>query len=439
MVARKVAVIGTGYVGLTTGACLASLGHQVVCADTDARKVDRLILGEVGILESGLPELVTQGLASGRLRFVVDTLEAVRDAEMIYLCLPTPMGVGGVADLGAVESVLAQTRTALPPGSIVINKSTVPVGTGERTRELLDRDDVSVVSNPEFLREGTAVADFLNPDRVIVGSDDRDAAERVADLYAGLAAPTVVTDTASAELAKYVANGFLAMKLSYVNAIAELAERLGANAADVTKGMGYDVRIGGSYLSPGPGWGGSCLPKDTQALLHMADLADFEFRLLRATIDTNNRQFQRMVDKIRLAVTGSRRGSLHGVRIGLLGLTFKSGTNDLRDSPALYIGSLLKQAGAELTCYDPTVDVGTQLPDLTGVTVVDDPVLAAKDAEGLVLLTEWPEFRDLNWDELAKATKHPVIVDTRAMLDGAEVSRAGFTYHGLGHQPVSGG
>ena len=311
MFARRIAVVGTGYVGLTTGACLASLGHRVVCADVDAIKVERLRAGDIGIREDGLAELVNEGVAAGRLSFVVGAGAALKEleadgapVEVMFLCVPTPMGVGGIADLNAVEAVIEETRAALPPGCVVVNKSTVPVGTAARTAELLERDDVGVVSNPEFLREGSAVRDFLNPDRIVVGSSQQDAAERVAALYARLGAPTVLTDAASAEMIKYAANCFLAMKLSYVNAMAELCERLDADIADVTEGIGYDKRIGQAFLSPGPGWGGSCLPKDTHALLQVADAADFEFRLLRATIDTNTRQFQRMVDKIRTGGDG---------------------------------------------------------------------------------------------------------------------------------------
>ncbi|KOV84956.1 UDP-glucose/GDP-mannose dehydrogenase family protein [Nocardia sp. NRRL S-836] len=429
MFVRRIAVVGTGYVGLTTGACLASLGHRVVCADVDEAKVDRLSRGEVDILEPGLADLVSGGLASGRLSFVVGASAAVADAEVVFLCVPTPMGVGGIADLNAVESVVDETRDLLPSGCVIVNKSTVPVGTAVRTAELLRRDDVAVVSNPEFLREGSAVHDFLNPDRIVVGCDQQDAAERVAALYARLGAPTVLTDAASAELVKYAANCFLAMKLSYVNAVAELCERLGANITDVTEGMGYDKRIGQSFLNPGPGWGGSCLPKDTHAMLQVADAADFEFRLLRATIDTNERQRQRMVEKVRLAVTGKRGGSLSHVRLGLLGLTFKAGTDDLRDSPALAVAALLKQAGAELVGYDPALAGGT---DLGPVSVVDDPYQAAKDVDALVVLTEWTDFRSLDWGRLAETVRQPVVVDTRNILDPDVIRRAGFTCTSLG-------
>ncbi|MGQ0483315.1 MAG: UDP-glucose dehydrogenase family protein, partial [Pseudonocardia sp.] len=346
MFVRRIAVIGTGYVGLTTGACLASLGHQVVCADIDADKIARLRDGEVTILEPGLPELVTEGLAAGRLEFVVGARNAItpselagkRDAapvEVVYLCVPTPMGAGGAADLKAVEAVAQEIRDLLPRGCVVVNKSTVPVGTAARTKQLLGRRDVAVVSNPEFLREGSAVHDFLNPDRIVVGCDQQDAAERVAALYSRLGAPTLLTDAASAEMVKYAANCFLAMKLSYVNALAELCERLGADVHEVTEGMGYDKRIGQAFLRPGPGWGGSCLPKDTHALMQICDGADFDFPLLAASLETNERQATRMVDKVRAACGGT----LAGKRVGLLGLTFKAGTDDLRNSPALTVAA----------------------------------------------------------------------------------------------------
>ncbi|MGE3285938.1 MAG: UDP-glucose/GDP-mannose dehydrogenase family protein [Pseudonocardia sp.] len=438
MFARRIAVIGTGYVGLTTGACLASLGHTVSCADVDAGKVERLSRGEVDILEPGLEDLVSEGLAAGRLTFVLGAEQALSGpagpAEVVFFCLPTPMGVGGTADLSLVEEVAEQISDSLAPRCVVVNKSTVPVGTAQRIQELLGREDLSVVSNPEFLREGSAVHDFLHPDRIVVGCDEQDAAERVAALYSRLGAPTVLTDAASAELVKYAANCFLAMKISYVNALAELCERLGADIADVTEGMGYDRRIGQAFLNPGPGWGGSCLPKDTQALLQVADSADFEFRLLRATIETNVRQRQRMVDKVRVAVTGQRNGSLSRVRLGLLGITFKAGTDDLRDSPSLAVAALLRQAGAELVAYDPAVPADSTAPDLADITVVDDPALVAKGADALVVLTEWPEFRALDWPALATVARRPTVVDTRNLLDADVLRRAGFTVHTLGRR-----
>lgn len=441
MFARRIVVVGTGYVGLTTGACLASLGHHVICADVDEEKIRRLRDGKVDILEPGLSELVVEGLAAGRLSFIVGASVALAQhtegVEVVFLCVPTPMGVGGVADLRAVEAVLDEIRDTLPAGCVIVNKSTVPVGTATRTAELLGRSDVAVTSNPEFLREGTAVRDFLNPDRIVVGGEAQDAAERVAALYSRLGAPTVLTDSASAELVKYAANGFLAMKLSYVNAVAELCERLGADILDVTEGMSYDRRIGREFLNPGPGWGGSCLPKDTQALLQVADAADFEFRLMRASIDTNTRQRQRMVDKIRLAVTGNRNGSLTHTRVALLGLTFKAGTNDLRDSPALMIAALLRQAGAELVGFDPALPVSTSHQDLEGIELAADAYAAVAQADAAVVLTEWPEFRTLDWPRIAAVMGTPRVIDTRNLLDRDVLTRAGLTWTGVGRRQAS--
>jgi UDPglucose 6-dehydrogenase len=435
MFVRRIAVIGAGYVGLTTGACLASLGHHVVCADVNREKIARLREGTIPILEPRLAELVNEGMAAGRLKFVVGARDAIArvggdaddQVEVVFLCVPTPMGEGGAADLAAVEAVAHEVRDLLPRGCVVVNKSTVPVGTAARTKQLLGRRDVAVVSNPEFLREGSAVHDFLNPDRIVVGCDQQDAAERVAALYSRLGAPTLLTDAASAEMVKYAANCFLAMKLSYVNAMAELCERLGADVHEVTEGMGYDKRIGQSFLRPGPGWGGSCLPKDTHALLQISEAAGFDFPLLAASIDTNSRQGARMVDKVRAACGGS----LDGKRIGLLGLTFKAGTDDLRDSPALAVAAGLRAEGAELTAYDPGCPA--EVPGVTdGITVTEDPMLAAKDADALVVLTEWPEFRALDWRSMACVAARRTVVDTRNLLDPDVLRRAGFSWVGVG-------
>ncbi|GAA0224369.1 UDP-glucose/GDP-mannose dehydrogenase family protein [Saccharothrix mutabilis subsp. mutabilis] len=425
MFVRRIAVVGTGYVGLTTGACLASLGHRVVCADVDVVKVARLRAGQVDILEPGLTELVGEGQAAGRLRFTHDLTDAVADAEVVFLCLPTPMGAGGAADLSAVESVARDLRRVLPYGTVVVCKSTVPVGTSQRVAALLGREDVAVVSNPEFLREGSAVRDFLHPDRIVVGSDSPQAAERVAALFAKLGAPTVLMDAASAEMVKYAANCFLAMKLSYVNAVAELCELVGADVSSVTDGMGYDRRIGQSFLQPGPGWGGSCLPKDTHAMVRIAESVGVDFALVKATIDTNHRQQRRVVDKVRDAVGGT----LAGARVGILGLAFKAGTNDLRDSPALAVAELLAFEGAELVAYDPEIR-----EPLVGMTVVDDAYSAVRDADAVVLLTEWPEFRTLDWARVAGLMNGVLVLDTRNHLDDDALHRAGLLREGLGRR-----
>ncbi|GDY33366.1 UDP-glucose dehydrogenase family protein [Gandjariella thermophila] len=425
-----IGVVGAGYVGLTTTACLAHLGNRVICVDVDGSKVDGLRHGEVPIAEPGLAELVAEGLAARRLEFTTDA-STLGDAEVVLLCLPTPMGEAGVADLSVLESALGELAGVLAPGCVVVMKSTVPVGTTARAGELLGRSDVPVVSNPEFLREGHAVHDFLHPDRIVVGTEDTGAAARVVGLYAALDAPVLRTDPASAELAKYASNAFLALKLSYVNALAELCERVGADVRAVGRVLGLDNRIGPAFLAPGPGWGGSCLPKDTSALLRTAEAAGVDFGLLRETVAVNVAQRERVVRKVRRAVTGSPRGSLAGVRLGLLGLTFKAGTDDLRHSPALAVAAELSRAGAVLTAYDPRAG-GAGHPDLDGIALVDDPYLVAKDAAGIVLLTEWPEFRDLDWATLAALADHAAVVDTRNLLDPDTLCGTGWVHTGIG-------
>ncbi|MFI9009293.1 UDP-glucose dehydrogenase family protein [Actinosynnema sp. NPDC053489] len=419
----RIGVIGAGYVGLTTAACFARLGHTVVCADVDEARVAALGRAEIGAHEPGLAELVAEGLREGRLRFVLGNAEALADVEFVFLCVPTPTGQDGAADLAAVHAVLREARDAVSPGCVVVIKSTVPAGTTERVSRLLDRSDVQVVSNPEFLREGHAVDDFLRPQRVVVGARAEEAARRVVALYAGTGAPALVTTSASAELVKYASNCFLAMKLSYVNSLAELCEQVGADIGDVTEGMRLDDRIGSAFLEPGPGWGGSCFPKDTRALLSTAEDAHVDFPLLRATIGTNGHQARRVVRLVREAVGGE----LAGVPLGLLGLTFKAGTDDLRDSPALAVAALLAEEGARLTGYDPCVTADCGL-----VRVVGSAEAAARGADGLVVLTEWPEFAELDWPNLATAMARPVIVDTRNLLPVEKVSEAGFHLVSLG-------
>src|SRR5262249_293616 len=319
----RIAVVGTGYVGLTTGACFAHLGHDVVCADVVPEKIERLKRGEIPIVETGLENLVADGLRSGRLRFVLGAAHAVSDAEFVYLCVPTPQGIDGAADLSYLEAAAEEIRDVLVEGAIVVNKSTVPVGSTKVVERVLQRPDVAVVSNPEFLREGTAVHDFLHPDRIVVGSDDQGAAIRVASLYLGVPAPFIVTDPATAELIKYAANAFLATKLSFINAIAAVAEHVGADVADVVLGIGSDKRIGQEFLKPGPGWGGSCFPKDTKALVRIAEDAGYDFSLLRGVIAVNTEQQERVVAKIKAAA-----GELRGARVAGWGLTFKGRTAD---------------------------------------------------------------------------------------------------------------
>ncbi|MDQ0382269.1 UDP-glucose dehydrogenase family protein [Amycolatopsis thermophila] len=413
-----VGVVGAGYVGLTTAACLAGLGHDVVCAEVDESKVECLSRGEVSLGEPGLAPLVREGLAAGRLHFTTD-VSAVNGREFVFTCVPTPTGPDGTADLGAVEAMLDAITPA--PDTVLVVKSTVPVGTCARIERAAG---VAVVSNPEFLREGHAVHDFAHPGRVVLGGSPG-AVERVAALYGELDAPVVRTDHASAELGKYASNAFLALKLSYVNLLARLCERTGADIGAVTRTMGLDERIGPHFLRPGPGWGGSCLPKDTRALECFAAAAGVDLAVLRAAIDANDRQHDHVVARIRDAAGGC----LDGVRIGLFGLTFKAGTHDLRDSPALAVAARLAAAGAVLTGYDPGVGEGDPVGP---VHPVDDPVLAAKGARVLVVLTEWPEFARLDWSQLAAVADGEVVVDTRDVLDPEVVRGSGLRCVRLG-------
>ena len=417
-----IAVVGTGYVGLTTGACFAHLGHTVVCADVVPEKVERLQKGDVPIHEAGLPELVREGIDAGRLRFVLGSENAIDGAEFVYLCVPTPQRADGSADLSYIQAAAREISARLAPGTVVVNKSTVPVGSTNLVEQALGRSDIPVVSNPEFLREGTAVDDFLNPDRVVIGSDDQAAAGRVASLYLGVRAPIMVTDPASAETCKYAANAFLATKLSFVNAIAAVCEAVGADVNDVLLGMGYDHRIGHEFLRPGPGWGGSCFPKDTRAIITIAEEAGYDFSLLRGVVDVNDEQFDRVARKVESVV------DLDGATIAMLGLAFKAGTDDIRESPALEVARRLIDRGATVKGYDPAVSS----LDIEGLDVVDDAYAACDGASALVVATEWDDFKWLDLDKVAEAMVELHVVDARNLLDRGALRRRGFTYQGVG-------
>jgi UDPglucose 6-dehydrogenase len=419
----QIAVIGAGYVGLTTAACFSHLGHDVVCADIDEAKIALLVGGEVPIVEAGLDALVKEGLEGGRLSFVVGAANAARSAEFAYLCVPTPQGDDGSADLSYIEAAAREIGPLLPSEAVVVNKSTVPVGSTRVVERVLGRDDVLVVSNPEFLREGSAVHDFLNPDRIVIGSDDQSAAVRVASLYLGVTAPIIVTDPPSAETIKYASNAFLAAKISFVNAIAAVCEAVGADVKDVVLGMGYDKRIGHEFLKPGPGWGGSCFPKDSRALVHIADSAGYSFDLMRGVITVNEDQFQRVAAKVR-EMAG---GSLEGVKVAVWGLTFKARTDDTRDSPALRIVSLLTEQGAQVQAYDPAIKAA-----VAGVVPANDAYSVCEGARVLTVLTEWDDFRWLDFDKVAGLMETPRVVDARNLLDKRALERRGFSYVGIG-------
>ena len=425
----SVAVIGVGYVGLTTAACLAHLGHRVTAVDVDAAKIERLRRGESPILEERLPELIKSGLAAERLSFTTNTADAAVGADFIFLCVPTPQGADGAADLRFVEQAAGQIAPHLKPGAVVVTKSTVPVGSAGVVVAALGRPDTAVVSNPEFLREGNAVDDWLHPDRIVIGSSHKDAADRLADLYTSLRAPVLITDPASAETVKYACNAFLAAKVSFVNAIANLCQAVGADSVDVIQGMSYDRRIGADHLAPGPGWGGSCFPKDTSALIRIAEEHGYDFALLKEAVAANERQFDLVADQVEAAAGAASKS----VTVAAWGLTFKAATDDLRESPALAVLGRLAARGVRIKAFDPTLPdpADSHLAGL-GLELCDDAYTACEGAGALVVLTEWPQFREVDLQKVAGLMSQPVIVDTRNLLDPAAVRAAGCEYQGRG-------
>ena len=422
----NIAVIGTGYVGLSTGACLSSLGHSVTCLDVDLAKVASLSLGNIPIVEQGLEALVQAGLANGSLRFTSSIADSVPEADVVILCLPTPQGDDGSADLSFVEQVSRDIASTLKTGAVVVNKSTVPVGTAARVAEIIGRKDIAIVSNPEFLRQGTAVHDFLHPARVVIGGDEVTAIETVAEFYAGVDAPILKMKTASAEALKYAANAFLATKLTFINAMADICEAVGADIFDVASGIGLDPRIGKDMLSAGPGWGGSCFPKDTRALVSIAAEGGYDFALLRGVIETNDQHYARIADKV-IAECG---GSVRGLTVAAWGLTFKANTDDLRDSPAIKILLMLREAGAIIRAYDPTAKSGYEA--YPWIAVVSTALDACVGADALVLLTEWSEFATIEPREVAARMNSARVVDSRNVLDKAAWQEAGFVHRGVG-------
>jgi UDPglucose 6-dehydrogenase len=422
----KIAIVGTGYVGLTTGACLASLGHQVVCADIDAEKVAQLSKGKVTIFEDGLQELVTKGLKTGNLSFVVGAVIAVIDSEYVFLCLPTPESSDGSADISIIETVAKEIADSLSRASIIVNKSTLPVGSVRVVENCIQRKDVSVVSNPEFLREGSAVQDFLKPDRVVIGSDDKSAAEKVAQLYSPICKNILITDPASAETIKYAANAFLAARLSFVNALASVCEVVGANIIDVVNGLGSDSRIGTQFLQPGPGWGGSCFPKDTKALLKIAQDNGYDFELLAGVISANESQFDRIANRIAVEAKAASEKPV----VAIWGLTFKSGTDDLRESPSLKIINRLISKNISIQAYDPT-QVGVENKNLH-IKNFDNALSACKEAHVLAVFTEWKEFARIEPKLVAEQMSNLSVFDGRNMLNKNSWLAAGFNYKGVG-------
>ena len=429
----KVAVIGAGYVGLTTAACLADLGNDVTVVDIDEVKISQLKRRQVPIYEPGMNELVERNSKAGRLRFTTSYADAVPGAEYAIIAVSTPEGEGGEADLSYVESAASSIAEAMDGPLVVVNKSTVPPLTGDRVSKVLRKrqtgHDAPVVSNPEFLREGSAIHDFMHPDRVVVGSHDRDAAEKVAKLYEPLGAPVLITpDIYTAEMVKYASNAFLATRISFINEIALISERVGADAKLVAEGMGLDKRIGPHFLEAGIGWGGSCFGKDVSALTAVAENFAYHPELLHAVRDINRDQRMLVIDKLRDALE-----ELPGRVVGLLGLAFKPNTDDMRDAPSVDIAKVLRAAGAEVRAYDPAAveRAKTVLPD---VVYMKDAYQVAAGADALVLVTEWNEFRHLDMARIKALMRRPVIIDGRNIYDPAAMRNLGFTYRGIGRE-----
>ncbi|WP_216893417.1 UDP-glucose dehydrogenase family protein [Nocardia alni] len=425
-IAGHIAVLGAGYVGLTTGACLSSLGHTVTCIDHDRALVDSLRTGHTSLAEPDLPGLLRHSLAAETLRFDTDIGSALTCANTVIVCLPTPSQPDGAADLTTIDDAVDRIKHHTRPGTVVIIKSTVPVGTCARIAKEIECGDIAVVSNPEFLREGHTVYDFLHPARIVIGSHDPAAAKSVANLYEALRTEVIFTDPASAELAKYAANAFLATKLSFVNDIATLCDTLAADITDITHILGADPRIGSDYLRPGPGWGGPCLPKDTTALAHQARTVGIALPVVDAAIEANIARQQHIISRVL-----SELGEQNPLRIGILGLTFKVGTNDHRHSPAIDIAQALARHGARITACDPTVETSADRINST-----PDPYDVAHGAHALLLLTDWDEYRRLDWRRIATAMTGRIVFDTRNFLDPNELRDAGLHHIALGSSRV---
>ncbi len=429
---KQICVIGVGYVGLVTAACFADLGNRVVALDVDEQRVENLKKGIMPIYEPGLEELVRRNTKSGRLSFTTAYAEALKGAEFAFIAVGTPSGVDGNADLQYVDSAARSIAQHMTAPLIIINKSTVPIGTGDWVADIVrsaqtEPIDFAVVSCPEFLREGSAIGDFMSPHRNVIGSLDRDAAEKVAQLHLPLRAPIVITDLRTAEMIKYASNAFLATKISFINELADLCELVGADVKEVAAGMGYDARIGRHFLDAGLGWGGSCFPKDVEALAYMAKERGLNPRILNQVMQVNYdrrkavpRQLERMLD-----------GNLRGKTIGLLGLAFKPNTDDMRDAPSIDISNALIAAGANVRGYDP-VARKTATPLMPAVEFFDDVYRMAQGCDALVVVTEWNEFKQLDLEKIKELLECPVIYDGRNIYDPALMKELGFSYRAIG-------
>lgn len=437
----RVAIVGTGYVGLVSGACFAHFGHDVICVDKDAAKIKRLEEGEIPIFEPGLDALVAENVAAGRLAFTTDLKSATPDADAVFIAVGTPSRRGdGFADLTYVYAAAEEIAAAMKNYTVVVTKSTVPVGTGAEVEAIIRRvrpdAEFSVVSNPEFLREGAAIEDFKRPDRIVVGAEDERARDVMRELYRPLfinETPIVFTNRATSELIKYAANAFLATKITFINEMADLCEQVGANVQEVARGIGLDGRIGGKFLHAGPGYGGSCFPKDTLALVRTAQVAGAPTKIVEAVVEINARRKRQMADRI-IAACG---GSVKGKTIAVLGLTFKPNTDDMRDSPSLDIIPALQAAGAKVRAFDPA-GMEEAKKHLKDVVYCDGPYHAMDGADAAALLTEWDEFRALDFRRVKDLLKSPIFVDLRNVYRPGHMLEQGFHYHSIGRGSVEG-
>jgi len=429
---RKICVIGVGYVGLVTGTCFADLGNQVTCLDIAEDRIEKLKRGEMPIYEPGLEELVARNVAAGRLTFTTDYSGAVPGADFIFIAVNTPPSTDGEADLQYVRMAAESISQVMNEYAIIVNKSTVPVGTGDAVAEILQAHgkkvgvDFDIVSNPEFLAEGTAVYDFMQPDRVVLGGTNREAAEKVAQLYLPLRCTIMITDLRTAEMIKYASNAFLATRVSFINEIATICEKVGADVKDVATGMGMDKRIGRAFLNAGIGYGGSCFPKDVKALTWMAEVNGYRPQLLRAVIEINREMRRQVLGKLRELI-----GSVRGKTIALWGLAFKPNTDDVREAASLDIIHLLQSEGARIRAYDP-VAIDNARRVVKDVTFCSDAYSTADGADALVLVTEWNEFKQLDLARVAASMKRRVLVDGRNIYDPDRMRELGFEYRGVG-------
>ena len=436
-----IAVIGTGYVGLVTGTCFAEFGNEVMCVDNDVTKIEKLNKGEIPIYEPGLDVLVAKNVKENRLFFTTDIKEAVEKSLVIFIAVGTPPKPDGSADLRYIEQVAKDIAKYQNGYKVVVNKSTAPVGTGKWIRSIIEKNQprkmpFAVASNPEFLREGSAIDDFMRPDRVVIGAEQDEAIAIMKDLYSPLyliETPFVITNIESAELIKYASNAFLATKISYINEMANLCELLGADVHDVAKGMGLDNRIGRKFLHPGPGYGGSCFPKDTNAIYNLAKKKGYELKIIGSTITVNHQQRARMFEKIKAGM-----GDLKGKTIAVLGLAFKPNTDDMRDAPSIDIINNLLKEGARVKAFDP-VAVPNAKKIMPDVEYCKETYETVKDADALVFMTEWNQFRSLDMSKIKSLLKQPVVFDLRNIYEPDKMAQMGFTYYSVGRKTVIGG